>query len=212
MKKLLLTASAVLFCLYGNSQTKGTSTLSLGISANTNEVRNNSLTTDQISKTTNSVFKLGYGLFVEDNNKIGVELLYNRTKSDYFGSSDYREDEGFGAALSYQRYFPLVKTFYAYAGASGQYLNSKGETRSPNAFDRNSTTNNYSLLASGGLTWFISNRWALETNLISTGLFYSETKYDEIGDNQSYSTNNTNFNLSTDGIINNLGFKVYLMF
>jgi hypothetical protein len=212
MKKRFLTAAVVLFSFYGYSQTKGTSALSLGISATTNEVKNNTLTTDQISKTTNSVFRLGYGLFVEDNNKISIELLYNRTKSDYFGSNDFREDKGFGAAVSYQRFFPLVKTLYAYAGASGQYLNSKGETDSPNAFDRNSTTNSYALVATGGLTWFISNRWALETNLISTGVSYSETKFDEVSQNQSYSSKNTNFSISTDGVLNNLGFKVYLMF
>jgi len=212
MNKRFLTTTAVFFSLYGYSQTQGTSTISLGISSSTSEVTNNTLTSDQTSKITNSAFRLGYGLFVKDNNKVGVELLYNKSNSDYFGSYDSREDKGFGGAVNYQRYFPLVKTFYAYTGASAQFLYSKGKTNAPNAFDRNTKTNNYSLTASGGLTWFISKRWALETSLISTGIYYSKTEFNEIAENQSYSSKNTYFSLSSDGLINNLAFRVYFMF
>ena len=212
MKKRFLTAAAVLFSMYGYGQTQGTSALSLGISSSTQEVNNNALVADQKSKMTYANFRLGYGLFVKDNNKVGLDLIYNRSKNDYYGSYDSREDKGYGAAINYQRYFPIIKTFYAYAGASAQYIHSKGETVSPNAFDRNSYSDNYSLTANGGLSWFMSKRWALETSLISTGVYYGRTEFDETAQDQSYSSKNTNFSLSTDGLLNNLGFKVYFMF
>jgi hypothetical protein len=212
MKKNLLTAFAVLLSLYGFSQTKGTSALSLGISSSTGEAKNNTLTGDQTTKSTNSNFRLGYGLFVAENSKVSIELLYNRYKLEYAGSPATDNTKGYGAAINYQRYFPLIKTFYAFAGGGAQYIRSKGDTDSEDSFDRINKTNSYSIGASGGLAWFISKRWAVETSVLSTGLLYSENEYSDISGNSSYTVKNTNFNLSSDGIFNNLGFKVYLMF
>jgi hypothetical protein len=161
MKKHLLTALAVLLSLHGFSQTKGTSALSLGISSSTNEYKDTDLPSDQTNKSTSLGVRLGYGLFVTDNNKVGIELIYSQFKQDYSGSMSYNKTKGYGAAINYQRYFPLVKTFYAFAGGGAQYVRTRNDNDSDNVFDGFDKTNTYSLGASGGLAWFISKRWAI---------------------------------------------------
>jgi len=212
MKKLFFTATAVLLSLYGYGQTQGTSAASLGISSSTQEINYNTSVADQRSKFSYANFRLGYGLFVKDNNKVGLDLIYNRSENDNYSSYDSFENNGYGAAINYQRYFPLLKTFYAFAGASAQYIHSKTETRTQSTVITNGSGENYSLTANGGLSWFFTKRWALETSLISTGVLYAKTELDGTDQNQSSSAKNTSFSLSTDGLFNNLGFKVYFMF
>lgn len=202
--------AAVLLSVYCYSQTKGTSALSLGISSSTNEFNSPEGSSDVKNK--NSYLRLGYGLFVSDNNKVGIDLLYNKSTAKR-QSTENQKQEGYGAGANFQHYFPLVKTLYAYAGASGQYMKFKGEQNDDvqGAYERNTDGYNASLTAIGSLTWFISKRWALESNLISAGAYLGRSKYYQNGGN-TYSTKDTNFNLSTDGVFNNLGFRVYLMF
>jgi hypothetical protein len=211
MKKHLLTALAVLLSLHGFSQTKGTSALSLGISSSTNEYYPNKLTSDERSKNTNSGVRLGYGLFVTDNNKVSIELIYNHYKQDYMGLSSDKIN-GYGAAVNYQRYFPLIKTFYAYAGGGAQYLRSKSNADPDSLNSRLNESNTYSIGASGGLAWFISKRWAIETTLLSAGALYGDSENTNTSNNFKQTSKTTTFNLSSDGIFNNLGFKVFLMF
>jgi hypothetical protein len=211
MKKHLLTAVAVLLSLYGFSQMKGTSALSLGISSSTNEFYPNKLTSDERSKSTNSGVRLGYGLFVTNNNKVSIELIYNHYKQDFMSLSSDKIN-GYGAAVSYQHYFPLIKSFYAYAGGGAQYLRSKSNYDSDSSNNRLNKSNTYSIGASGGVAWFISKRWAIETTVLSAGALYGDSEYINISNNIIQTSKTTNFNLSSDGIFNNLGFKVYLMF
>ena len=212
MKKQLLTAAAVLLSCYTFSQTKGTSALSLGVNSNTTEVTNQSLTDDQTTKVTNSSYSLGYGLFIKDNNKLSVELTYNKGRTSYYASPENSESKGLGLGVSYQRYFPLLKTFYAYAGGAARYMHFKGNTETQSGLRRNNDGDNYSLRASGGLAWFINKRWALEANLVSAGLDYNKGNYYESLDDQIYTTKSSSFNLSTSGSFNNLGFGVFFMF
>ncbi|MEJ7560240.1 MAG: outer membrane beta-barrel protein [Pedobacter sp.] len=211
MKKQFLTAAAVFLSVYSYSQTKGTSALNFGVSSFTSESKNVSPNSNQSYENKGANFDLGYGLFVTDNNKVGIELLYNKSTTEYQGFESSRKEKGVGIGLNFQHYFPLLKTFYAYAGAYGQYVQTDGEERFEGGQIRDIDGYTASLSAVGGLTWFISRRWALETNLISAGAAYSETKDDQSGTND-YSNKRTNFGLSSDGLINNLGFRVYLMF
>lgn len=69
-----------------------------------------------------------------------------------------------------------------------------------------------SLAATGGLTWFISKRWALETNLISIGAYYNKNEDLQDSSGQIFNSKSQGLNISTAQSFNNLGFKVYLMF
>ena len=212
MKKKLLTAAAVLMAIYSYGQTKGTSTVSVGLSSTKDEYKYGTVGTDPTYKNKVSQLRIGYGLFVSDNNKVGIDLLYNKSTTEYSQSEDYREQKGYGFGLNYQHYFPIIKTFYAFAGASGEYSQTKGKVTT--ADSRNNDTKSYlgSLTATGGLTWFITKRWALETNLVSVGAFYSKYEDLQMSEGQPYYNTTKGLNISTSQTFNNLGFKVYLMF
>lgn len=212
MKKQLLTAAAVLMSIYSYGQTKGTSTLGLGLSSTTNEYKNDSFGTDPTFKNTSSQFRIGYGLFISDNNKVGIELLYNKSKTTYSPIENYSRDKGYGVGLNYQHYFPIIKTFYAYAGASGEYSQTKGNMNSVDGPVRETKSYLGSLAATGGLTWFISKRWALETNLISIGAYYNKNEDLQDSNGQIFNSKSQGLSISTAQSLNNLGFKVYLMF
>ncbi|WP_316811611.1 outer membrane beta-barrel protein [Pedobacter heparinus] len=208
MKKQILTAIAVMASLCGYAQTKGTSALGFGVNVSTNKSESNSLTgVDQENKTRN--FSLGYGFFVKDNAKLGIELNYGNTDNSYAGGSQ-TESKSYGANVTYQQYYPLIKTLYAYAGGRAGYGQTKQES-----FDEPTSNNvkgsQYTAGVYGGITWFISKRFAFETSLLSANASYS-TYEQKISNAVVYENKQTNFNLSSDGFINNLGFKIYLLF
>lgn len=214
MKNKILTAVAVMASLCGYAQTKGTSALSLGVGVNTNKYEYNNYNDGSgvisTRETKSDTFSLGYGLFIKDNAKLGVELQYFTSKDQSDAVVDSRL-KGYGANISYQQYYPIVKKLYAYAGGVAAYNHSKGESTSSNISDR--IANQYGLGAYGGVTWFFSQRFALETKLLSANFNYytSEQKLvpGYVGGNEVKSTT---FSLSTNGLINDLGFKIYLLF
>ena len=73
-------------------------------------------------------------------------------------------------------------------------------------------TNNFNVGAFGGLTWFLSKRFALETSLLSADISYQKTKQTNSTTGPNFNSENTSFNLNTQGLINNLGFKIYILF
>jgi len=203
MKKKLLTAIAVMASLCGYAQTKGTSTLGLGINVftdkteQTGQLQNSS----SVERKTNS-FTLGYGLFVEDNTRIGIDLQYGKIKGEYYDVKSY------GGQVSYQKYYPLVSKLYAYAGGRARYNYSNQEGGVPGTYYN---SNQYSLGAYGGVTWFVSKRFAFETTLLSANATYLKSEQKIDGTNP-YVNKQTGFNMTTDGFINDLGFKIYLLF
>ncbi|PWS29521.1 hypothetical protein DHW03_06845 [Pedobacter yonginense] len=209
-KQLLLTAMAVL-CLSvaGFSQTKGTNALSFGVNVTTDKTNEN-LPTESTTK--NSSFSLGYGYFIQDNSKIGVELSYGTNKYNFSGTA--QETKSYGGNVSYQRYFPLFKTLFAYAGGKAAYTYGKlEESNTQSISNQDYTSNQYAVGAYGGITWFLSKRFALETNLLSADILYSEINQSTTNTTSTFYTNKrTTFNFKSEGFINNLGFKIYVLF
>ncbi len=209
-KQLLITAMAVGISLCGFAQTKGTSALSFGVNSTKSKNSGNNYETE--SKNNN--FTLGYGYFFKDNDKIGLDLTYGINKFNP-GSIPNQEQKSYGGNLSYQHYFPLVKTLFAYAGGKAAYTYSKNK----NLYEGNNpqssglTSNQYAVGAYGGITWFVSKRFALETSLLSADVTYSKTEQNETNANNFFiKSEYTSFNLSSQGFINNLGFKIYILF
>lgn len=211
MKKQLLIVAMATLCLSatGFAQIKGTNALSFGINATSS--KNTFNNTDQ-SESKNNVFTLGYGYFFKDNTKVGLELNYGENK--YKTTNLYEQKtKTYGGNVSYQKYFPIVKTLFAYAGGKAAYATStQKQPAVPNYDYQQFETNAYSLGAYGGITWFLSKRFAFETSLLSADVVYSSTEQTQ-GLNSSISkSKNTQFNLSSQGFINNLGFKIHLLF
>lgn len=211
MKKQLLTAIAVGLSLCGYAQTKGTSTLGFGANIYTNKSSSNFGNGESsITKNKNRYFSLGYGYFMKDNSRIGLELSYGNITYEQTANDYSNESKTYGGTISYQKYYPLIKSLYAYAGARTGYARIKSVDGSSNT-DTNEG-NSYNLGAYGGLTWFVSKRFAFETNLLSADMVYSQSKYKREGSNDQSKQELTNFNLNTSGFINDLGFKIYVLF
>jgi len=214
-KQLLLVAMAAGLSLSAFSQTKGTNALNFGVNTYTNKNSNNSYQGNNYeNKTQNNTFTLGYGYFFKDNSKFGLDLTYGLDKYNNTNNSE-QQQKSYGGNLNYQHYFPIVKTLFAYAGgrAGYTYTKTKNSNTSPN-YPQTSTNigNQYNIGAYGGITWFISKRFALETSLLSADIRYAKTKQTESTDQSFYTNESTNFNLNTQGFINNLGFKIYILF
>lgn len=210
MKKQLFTAFAVVLSLCGYAQTKGTSTLGFGANVSTNKSSSNFGNSENTITNKNRYFSLGYGHFIKDNARIGLELSYGNNTNEQTANDYSNESKTYGGNISYQKYYPLIKTLYAYAGARTgyNYTRSTDEDSNINLNEGNS----YNLGAYGGITWFVSKRFAFETNLLSADIVYSQSKYK--GQDPTYQSKQelTNFNLNTSGFINDLGFKIYLLF
>jgi hypothetical protein len=204
MKAKLLTMAALCAIAFTtNAQTKGTNTLGLGVSVfdYENEYQNNK----NSQKITS--FSLGYGHFIADNQRIGMNLIFGST--EYESNNQLQTFKNYGLNASYQKYYPLLKTLYAYAGGGAAYLQN-------NQTDNNSvnkrTDREYSIGAMGGLTWFMSKRFAFETNLLAANISYSKSTHDNLSPNNIQKNTSTSFNLSTQGFVDDLGFKIYLLF
>lgn len=213
MKKKLLTAVAVLATLCGYAQTKGTNALGFGISSQTSkyEARSENGATE-INKSKMNNFSLSYGLFIKDNTKLGLDVSYGNQDYQYVANVSGSKSKSYGAGINYQQYYPLVKKLYAFAGGSLGYGYTKTDNANPIYEDRK--TDRYSIGVDGGLTWFFSKRFAIESSLLSASASYTVDKQKGNNNNgqSSYENSYTNFNLSSSGAFNNLGFKIYLLF
>jgi len=207
-KQLLVTAMAVGISLCGFAQTKGTNALSFGINSTTNK----NTGANYENKYQNNSFSLGYGYFFKDNDKLGLDLTYGLNK---YNTNDNvkQEQKSYGGNLSYQHYFPLVKTLFAYAGGRAGYTHSENNNLPESYSQYSSTSNQYNVGAYGGITWFLSKRFALETSLLTADIVYAKNEINETNNaNVITKTETTSFNLSSQGFINNLGFKIYILF
>jgi hypothetical protein len=201
MKKvLLLTLFIVALTIATRAQEKGTNTLGLGVSFFTEKSEFNGQTTEN----NNQWYSIGYGRFIKDNQRLGISFFHlNR---DYLTGAT---ENGYGGSIESQYYYPLFKKFYAFAGGNAAYSYFKQED-SDNIY--NIKRNEYSLGASGGATYFVSKRFAFEANLLSASIGYAEQKQAGINGDARNATKTTYFNLSTNGAISNLGFKIYFLF
>lgn len=210
--KLLIMAALCAIAFTANAQTKGTNTLGFGLGFSKQEInQNNGTGSSYQSKTKNSSVSIGYGFFFKDNEKVSVDLSYGSYISEN-ASMTSQTINNYGGSLSYQKYYPIVKKFYAYAGGNAGYsFSTQKPTPKNNPSDFSQRA--YNLGAFGGLSWFLSKRFALETNLLSANLGYSKIRQTN-GQLPGYiqEMESSSFGISTGGVFNNLGFKIYLLF
>jgi len=202
---MILAASLCAIAFTTNAQTKGTNTLGFGVTASNFKSESN-----ETENKTNS-YSIGYGNFIKDNTRIGFDLNYSKLKTSQ--SNNTVDFKNYGGNLTYQKYFPLVKTLYAYAGGRAGYAYGEQDNSSST---QSSTyiTNSYNVGAFGGITWFLSKRFAFETSLLSANAVYAKTKQknNAVNNYNNFDSKQTSFNLNTEGFINDLGFKIYILF
>ncbi|TCC89299.1 hypothetical protein EZ428_16525 [Pedobacter frigiditerrae] len=203
--KLLIMGVLCATAFTANAQTKGTNALSFGVNVNTEKYKS----PGGENETKVNSYSIGYGNFIKDNTKIGFDLNYSKSENS---NGIYNSDiKNYGGNLTYQKYFPLVKTLFAYAGGRGGYNYGKQENTSPSQVTAY-TSNTYNVGAFGGITWFLSKRFAFETSLLSANASYTKTEQKENSSGNTFDYKRTSFNLSSEGFINNLGFKIYILF
>jgi hypothetical protein len=202
MKKNLLLVLLAATSFFAHSQTKGTNALGFGFSVSTNKSEGNDGLFNSESKFQN--YSLTYGRFIKDNVRIGVNANYVHGTNDY--SSFSTLTKGYGGSFHYQKYFPLLKKFYAFANSQTGYQYSQEASSSNEKFERNMQQVN--LGASGGVAYFLSKRVLLEADLLSTGISYARYT-DETNNGKA---TNMSFNLSSSGAVSGLGFKIYFLF
>lgn len=205
MRKLLLTCllSAAFFSV--NAQSKGTNAVGIGLHSQTQK---NGITAGgnvEIYEQRNSGFNLGYGHFIRDNQKIGFNLNFGKAVTEQAGNTSIHSKQ-YGGELKYQRYYPVFKKFYAFgSGRAGYNYNDGNYNSASQGFKMNS----YQLGASGGAAWFLSRRFALESDLLSADIIYSKF---EDKNNGQFNSSNSSFILNSSGAFNGLGFKIFLLF
>jgi hypothetical protein len=192
------------------AQTKGTNTLGLGVGIQKYKYSQNIAGTSTVSDQQITRFSMSYGQFIRQNEKAGIDLFYgssgfNSTSDNAFNSNSY------GGKITYQRYFNLVKSFYAFGGGRGGYDYYESNAQG-NVSGSDFSTSSSSLGAYGGVSWFLSKRFALEADLLSADIGYSKMTNKSTGGTGPYNTSTDNFNLSSAGAINNIGFKIHFLF
>jgi len=213
--KLILTLVAILFSLNGYAQKKGNSALGLGVSIT--NVNAGGVSVSTVEYKTRS-YSFGYGVFLSDHDKIGMELRYGNTKDEIKSLSDsggsLLDGESYGGSLTYQHFYPLLKRLYAYAGGNAGYTHSKSSATY--FYDPPSTENEieklYSVGAVGGLSWFMSKSFALELNIFSLNATYTSSLRETTDGDFIRNSKSSVFNMTTQGLINSLGFKIFLLF
>ncbi len=207
MKKFLFAVLLTAATFFAQAQTKGTNAIGLGL--NTKSTTDDSQTTTKETK--DNTYNIGYGYFIRDNVKIGVDVNYETTKNTTLTKNTNTLAESntksYGGGIYGQKYYGLFKTIYAFGGVKAAYTNSKEET--VNSVET-ITSNDYSLSAYGGFAWFISKHIALETDLLNVSATYSKAE-NTTSANPSTSSS-TKFNLSSSGTLTGLGFRVFLLF
>jgi hypothetical protein len=202
MKRVLLLSLLVASSYYAQSQTKGTNAIGLGISLQTKKSEGDYDLYNPDRKLQS--YSLIYGRFAKDNVRIGLSANYLYAKDSY--STFTSLTEGYGGNAHYQKYFPLLKKFYAFASGNAGYQYTSVTNRGSNDSDNN--THQVSLEANGGAAYFLSKRFLLEANLLSAGVSYGRSTTEQ-GDGK---VKDASFNMSSSGSINGLGFKIYFLF
>ncbi|WP_256009268.1 hypothetical protein [Desertivirga xinjiangensis] len=206
MKTYLIAALLLTACTWtAQSQTTGTNVIGFGVSSQTTKNENESSSMIN-SEQKSTRYSLTYGHFINENARIGVTAFHSDGSSEYSGLET--KSEGYGGALHYQKYYPLFKKFYAFAGGRGRYMYSKDKSESENSSEISMESNFYGIGAYGGAAFFLSKRFAFEVQLLSADFSYSKSTYNNLG----LKSTQTNLNISSTGAINDLGFSIYFLF
>ena len=203
MKTLLfsLLFAAIGFC--AKSQTKGTNSIGFGINLNSRD----SEQPNSSDKQSLHQYSLNYGHFIKDNVKIGMSGSYGRQKSETLNSYSY-DVTSYGGGLSYQKYYPLFRKLYVYAGADAGYQYSEEAYLNSVPSARNIKTDTYTVGASGGVAIFLYKHLALEAHLLNASALYSKRKDVD----NDFKTNQKGFQLNSSGALNNFGFQIHFLF
>ncbi|WP_062055614.1 outer membrane protein [Aquimarina longa] len=189
MKKLILTALAVVSFTFANAQEEATATTGFanGDIFISGSVGYSSSSTGEF-KTNTFTFSPRAAYFATENIAIGAKLKFNNETNKNGGNKAKNDSFGIGAFGRY--YFTPASKFSIFAELGLDYRSSKrddGNTATP---DVKST--GFGIAVGPGVSYFISNNFALEANWGALG--YGSDKPKDVPNAKSTDT----FNLNAD--------------
>jgi long-subunit fatty acid transport protein len=191
MKKVLLTAAAVLSLTFVNAQEeKGTgSGFSKGDVFITGAVGYGTISTGD-SKLTSFTLSPSVGFFVNENIAFGAVLGFN---------SSTLEDsvtDAFSAGFFVRNYFKPSAQFSVFAELKAAINNTKTESRTGAVIENELKTNGVGLAFAPGVNYFISDKFSIEATWGLLGYSTSKPDFDgaESTDNFSFGLNMTSLN------------------
>ncbi|HEX8378522.1 MAG TPA: hypothetical protein VF602_11950, partial [Pedobacter sp.] len=166
MKKFLLTVLVISAGTISiNAQTKGTNALGFGVTSQKTEVewKGNEYNEPSFDKQKQNNYSLTYGRFIKDNTRLGITGSISNGEQENSHSS--YKFKGYGVGMNYQRYYPLLKKFYAFAGGSANFFHT--DIKNYGEFSGGSgNSQQYGIGANGGAAYFLSKRFAFEVQLV----------------------------------------------
>lgn len=203
MKKIILSVAAVFAFGFANAQdTEGTGTKGFanGDVFITGSVGFSSSKTGDFKSNSFNVMPQ-VGLFVTDNIAIGAMIGYKSTTEDQFDVAAYELKTNALAVGAFARYYATPKSDFSFFGELGAaYVTSTSETDLPGSTEYKQ--NGFAVALSPGVSYFISNNFALEASI--GALQYSTSKPDVDG---AESTNNFGLELNLTDIQFGLVYK-----
>lgn len=192
MKKAIFTISIILLTTIIVNAQKSSEGFSKGNIFTSGQFAFNSQTTGDL-KTTSIDFSPTVGYFVSNNVAIGVQLGVTNSISK-FKSTKTGEKNGYSAGVLARYYMNPTNKFSVFGSAALNFgaLNTKDSIN----------TTNFSFGFAPGISYFLSNHFAIETTIGNLG--FSSTKPDVAG---SDATNSINFGLNLTAATFSLVYK-----
>ena len=210
MKKYLLLAFLLTAACMLQAQTKGTNTLGLGIGIQNYKFSESFAGTGTVTNQQITGLSMSYGQFSRQNEKAGIDLFYGSSEFSRNPANTYNT-YSYGGKLTYQKYVNLTKSLYAFGGGRGGYNYSEARIQGQGLQSDFSNAVS-SLGAYGGVSWFLSKRFALEADLLSADIAYIKTTEKSRNENGLNKITTGTFNLSSAGAVSTLGFKIHFLF
>ena len=192
MKKAIFTISIILLTAIGVNAQKSTEGYAKGNTFTSGQFAFNSETTGDV-KTSSIDFSPTVGYFVSNNVAIGVQLGVTNSVSK-FKSTTTSEKNGYSAGVLARYYMNPTNKFSVFGSAAVSFgaLNTKDSVN----------TTNFSFGFAPGISYFLSNHFAIETTIGRLG--FSSIKPDVDG---ADATNSINFGLNLTAATFSLVYK-----
>lgn len=203
MKNLVLSVLICMVAFTVKAQTKGTNVIGLGFQHQS--VKNESGGVEN-SKQTRTNYSLTYGNFIRDNSRLSFTFSYSHQDNQNISKVN-----NYGGSVDYQRYYPLLKKFYAFASGGLYYTYGKSDNTGA-SYNQGYKSYSTGISANGGAAYFLSKHLAFEADLLSAGFSYQRMKTDTDIAGVNGKTTSTSFDISSSGAITDLGFRIYFLF
>ena len=166
MKKLLLSALAVCAFTFSNAQETETTESNGGFAKGDMMISGafsigsmSNIDGDKDDSSSDFSFSPKFGYFVTDNIAAGVKLEYGVEKAEYAGN-DYKDMQNLSAGVFGRYYMTPASKFSVFAELGFDYVSSENKLSGV----VNGKNSGFDIGAGVGVSYFISNSFALEAN------------------------------------------------